>query len=84
MSVPVSSFEVTSLFSLFFQVTVTHSYGADYRDLNFALQAIATQRVKVKPLISHRLPLDEVFRDANVTCVDIVSFFVFRWEKPFH
>jgi L-iditol 2-dehydrogenase len=39
------------------EVTITHSYGADFRDLHTALTWIETGKINVKDMITHVFPL---------------------------
>jgi L-iditol 2-dehydrogenase len=44
------------------EVTVRTAYGAAPDDLAMALDLIASRRVRVDDLVTHRLPLDEIAR----------------------
>lgn len=44
------------------ELTVTASYSAGPRDMRAALELIATRRIDPRPLVSHRLPLEETAR----------------------
>jgi L-iditol 2-dehydrogenase len=41
------------------EITITHSYGADFRDLHTALKWLQYGRVNVKDMITHVLPLSQ-------------------------
>lgn len=42
------------------EITVTSSYGAAARDLKESLGAIASSKIDIKPVITHRLPLKKI------------------------
>jgi L-iditol 2-dehydrogenase len=44
------------------ELTVTASYSAGPRDMRAAFELIATARIDPRPLVSHRLPLEETAR----------------------
>lgn len=49
------------------EVTITHSYGADYRDLHTALKWIQYQKINVKDMITHLFPLKQTVDGFMIT-----------------
>jgi threonine dehydrogenase-like Zn-dependent dehydrogenase len=49
------------------EITIRFSYGADYRDLNIALQWIEHNRIDVKPFITNVFPLSETSKGFMLT-----------------
>jgi L-iditol 2-dehydrogenase len=50
------------------EITISSSYGAAPQDLEESLEWIKSGRIKIKPLISHHLPLEQIQEGFDITC----------------
>jgi len=50
------------------EITITSSYGAAERDLKESLEAIASSKINIKPLITHKLPLRKIQEGFRLVC----------------
>lgn len=48
------------------EITMTSSYGASPQDLEEALRLISSRKIDVKPLITHKLPLERIQEGFNL------------------
>ena len=49
------------------EITITHSYGADFRDLTRAIKLIESGKINIKDMITHVLPLEKTSEGFTLT-----------------